>query len=175
MDQSNSNFIVAKSVKGAPVYVYVNRPLPKVEDGDSKAQNAMEQYMEDHNLSPTITFHRGHSYHAPTSVGYITPTSRIVFMGSCGGFNLIDSILKKSSDAHIITSKQTGYRDINLPFIRILLETLRDQHDIDWMPFWKEFREKAHVTGLEDYIPPYKNLGALFIKAYKKEMGEDDL
>ncbi|MBO9619197.1 MAG: hypothetical protein J7539_09205 [Niabella sp.] len=174
VDQSNSQFIVAKSVKGAPIYVYVNRPFPKVEDGDSKAQNTMEQYLEDHNLSPTITFHRGHSYHAPTSVGYITPTSRIVFMGSCGGFNLIDSILKKSSDAHIITSKQTGYRDINLPFIRILLETLRSQRDIDWMPFWKEFREKAHVTGLEDYIPPYKNLGALFIKAYKKEMGDDD-
>jgi len=29
------------------------------------------------------------------------------------------------------------------------------------------------VEGFEDYIPPYKNLGAIFIKAYKKAMGED--
>ena len=175
VDQSNSKFVVAKTTKGVPVYVYANRPLPNEDDMDYPAQSVMEQYLEDKNLSPTVTFHRGHSYHAPTSVSYLTPTSRVVFMGSCGGFNLIDSILKKSSDAHIISSKQTGYRDINLPFIRIFLETLRNHKDIDWMPFWKEFREKAHVTGLEDYIPPYKNLGALFIKAYKKETGEENM
>jgi hypothetical protein len=30
------------------------------------------------------------------------------------------------------------------------------------------------VEGFEDYIPPYKNLGAIFIKAYKKAMGDED-
>ncbi|MFV0606549.1 MAG: hypothetical protein ACK5NK_11980 [Niabella sp.] len=175
VDQSNGKFVVAKSVEGVPVYVYANRPLPNTDDEDYIAQTAMQEYFEKNNLSPTVTFHRGHSYHAPTSVSYVTPTSRVVFMGSCGGYFLIDSILKKSSDAHIISSKQTGYRDINLPFIRIFLENLRQHKDIDWIPFWKEFREVAHVTGMEDYVPPYKNLGALFIKAYKKETGEDNL
>lgn len=175
VDQSNSKFVVAKSTSGVPVYVYANRPLPNTNDEDYVAQNAMQAYLEKNNLSPTVTFHRGHSYHAPTSVSYITPTSRVVFMGSCGGFFLIDSILKKSEDAHIISSKQTGYRDINLPFIRIFLENLRLHKDVDWIPFWKEFRAAAHITGMEDYIPPYKNLGALFIKAYKREMGEEDI
>ncbi|MCD2424734.1 hypothetical protein LQ567_18270 [Niabella pedocola] len=175
VDQSNSKFVVAKTTSGVPVYVYANRPLPNEDDQDYVAQTAMEEYLEKNNLSPTVTFHRGHSYHAMTSVGYVSPTNRVVFMGSCGGFNLIDSILRRSSDAHIISSKQTGYRDINLPFIRIFLETLRNKKDIDWIPFWKEFRAAAHITGMEDYIPPYKNLGALFIKAYKKETGEDDL
>jgi len=175
VDQSNSKFVVAKTTSGVPVYVYANRPLPNEEDQDYVAQTAMEDYLEKNNLSPTVTFHRGHSYHAMTSVGYVSPTNRVVFMGSCGGFNLIDSILRRSSDAHIISSKQTGYRDINLPFIRIFLETLRNKKDIDWIPFWKEFRAAAHITGMEDYIPPYKNLGALFIKAYKKETGEEDI
>lgn len=175
VDQSNSKFVVAKTTSGVPVYVYANRPLPNEEDQDYVAQTAMEEYLEKNNLSPTVTFHRGHSYHAMTSVGYVSPTNRVVFMGSCGGFNLIDSILRRSSDAHIISSKQTGYRDINLPFIRIFLETLRNKKDIDWIPFWKEFRAAAHITGMEDYIPPYKNLGALFIKAYKKETGEEDI
>ncbi|MGJ7031265.1 hypothetical protein [Niabella hirudinis] len=175
VDQSNSKFVVAKTTSGAPVYVYANRPLPNEEDQDFVAQNAMEDYLEKNNLSPTVTFHRGHSYHAMTSVGYVSPTNRVVFLGSCGGFNLIDSILRRSSDAHIISSKQTGYRDINLPFIRIFLETLRNKKDIDWIPFWKTFRAAAHITGMEDYIPPYKNLGALFIKAYKKETGEEDI
>lgn len=175
LDESNNKFVVAKAASGVPVYIYANRPLANTPDEDFIAQNAMQEFFEKRNLSPTVTFHRGHSYHAPTSVSYITPTSRVVFMGSCGGFFLIDSILKKSPDAHIISSKQTGYRDINLPFIRIFLENLRQHKDVDWIPFWKEFRSAANITGMEDYIPPYKNLGALFIKAYKKETGEEDV
>ncbi len=175
VDQSNKLWVVAKSIKGTPVYIYANRPLPNEADEDYKAQTALENYMIEKNILPTITFHRGHSYHANTSIGYMSPTSKIVFMGSCGGFNLIDSILKKSPDAHIITSKQIGKRDINRPFFTLLTEKLRNHHDIDWIPFWKEFRAAANISGLEDYVPPYKNLGALFIKAYKKETGEENL
>ena len=175
VDQSNKLWVVVKSTKGVPVYIYANRPLPNDKEEDYEAQTALENYMIEKNLQPTITFHRGHSYHATTSIGYMSPTSKIVFMGSCGGFNLIDSILKKSEDAHIITSKQIGKRDINRPFFTLLTEKLRNHKDIDWIPFWKEFRAAANISGLEDYIPPYKNLGALFIKAYKKETGEEDL
>jgi hypothetical protein len=174
IDDSNPMWIVVKSTKGIPIYIYTNRPLPNEDDQDYTAQTAVQDYLEKNNLHPSITFHRGHSYHAITTIGYMAPSSKIVFMGSCGGFNLIDSILKKSSDAHIISSKQTGKRDINLPFIEILLEKLRNGQDIEWMPFWKEFRYKANVSGLEDYIAPYKNLGALFIKAYKKATGEEE-
>lgn len=175
LDQSNKYWVVAKTTSGVPVYIYANRPLPNEKDEDYVAQTALETYFQDNNMNPTITFHRGHSYHAPTSIGYMSPTSRIVFMGSCGGFNLIDSILKKSGDAHIISSKQIGKRDINRPFFTLLTEKLRQHQDINWIPFWKEFRAAANITGLEDYVPPYKNLGALFIKAYKRETGEENL
>lgn len=175
IDQSNKYWVVAKTTKGVPVYIYANRPLPNEKDEDYVAQTALDTYFQDKNLVPTVTFHRGHSYHAPTSIGYMSPASRIVFMGTCGGYILIDSILKKSSDAHIISSKQIGKRDINRPFISLLTEKLRLKQDIDWIPFWKEFRASANITGLEDYVPPYKNLGALFIKAYKKETGEEDI
>lgn len=94
VDQSNKYWVVAKTVKGVPVYIYANRPLPNEKDEDYVAQTALENYMIEKNLQPTITFHRGHSYHAPTSISYMAPTSKIVFMGSCGGYNLIDSILK---------------------------------------------------------------------------------
>ena len=94
-------------------------------------------------------------------------------MGSCGGFHLIDSILHKSEDAHIIASKQIGKTAINKPFFQLLTEKLRNGNGIDWIPFWKEFKGKATVEGFEDYIPPYKNLGAIFIKAYKKNIGPE--
>ena len=104
----------------------------------------------------------------------MAPSSKIVFMGSCGGFNLIDVILHKSEDAHIIASKQIGKTSINKPFFELLTEKLRNGSNIDWIPFWKEFKSKAGTEGFEDYIPPYKNLGAIFIKAYKKAIGDDE-
>ena len=38
----------------------------------------------------------------------------------------------------------------------------------------RSLKQKQAVEGFEDYIPPYKNLGAIFIKAYKKAMGDEE-
>jgi hypothetical protein len=174
IDHSNKQWISIKSTKGKPVVIYANRPLPEETGEDDKAQQALNAYLEKSNLRPTVTIHRGHSYFANSTIGYMAPSSRIVFMGSCGGFHLIDSILHKSEDAHIIASKQIGKTAINKPFFLLLTEKLRNGSNIDWIPFWKEFKTKAVVEGFEDYIPPYKNLGAIFIKAYKRAMGDEE-
>lgn len=174
IDRSNPQWISIKSTKGSPVIIYANKPLPEETGEDDKAQQALGEYLEKNELHPTVTIHRGHSYFANSTIAYMAPSSRIVFMGSCGGFHLIDSILHKSEDAHIIASKQIGKTAINKPFFQLLTEKLRNGNSIDWIPFWKEFKSKAGVEGFEDYIPPYKNLGAIFIKAYKKSMGEEE-
>jgi hypothetical protein len=174
IDKTNKQWILAKSTKGKPVSIYANIPFDEETGEDDKAQQALEKYFEEKKIVPTITINRGHSYHALTTIGYMSASSRIVFMGSCGGFNLIDAILKKSEDAHIIASKQIGKRDINKPFLQLITEKLRNGNNIDWIPFWKEFKSKAGTEGFEDYIPPYKNLGAIFIKAYKIAIGSED-
>lgn len=174
IDKYNQQWVVVRSVKGKPVSIYANVPFDEETGEDDKAQKALGRYFEDSSIVPTITINRGHSYHAETTISYMSPASRIVFMGSCGGFHLIDAILQKSADAHIIASKQIGKRDINKPFLQLLTEKLRNGSDIDWIPFWQEFKNNAKVEGFEDYIPPYKNLGAIFIKAYIKAMGEDN-
>jgi hypothetical protein len=174
IDRSNQQWIAIRSTKGKPVIIYANKPLPEETGEDDKAQQALNVYLEKNNVHPTVTIHRGHSYFANSTIGYMAPSSRIVFMGSCGGFHLIDSILHKSEDAHIIASKQIGKTAINKPFFLLLTEKLRNGSNIDWIPFWKEFKSKASVEGFEDYIPPYKNLGAIFIKAYKRSMGNEE-
>jgi hypothetical protein len=174
IDRSNPQWIVIKSANGKPVTIYANRALPEETGEDDKAQRALCAYLQEKNLNPSITIHRGHSYWANTTISYMAPSSRIVFMGSCGGFHLIDSILHKSEDAHIIASKQIGKTAINKPFFLLLTEKLRTGSNIDWIPFWSEFKAKANTEGFEDYIPPYKNLGAIFIKAYKREIGDEE-
>ncbi|HEV8286971.1 MAG TPA: hypothetical protein VGQ09_21825 [Chitinophagaceae bacterium] len=167
-------WISINSTKGKPVSVYANLPLPEADDQDKIAQDAMDSFLLKNNLYPTVVIHRGHSYNAPYTISRILPSAKIVFMGSCGGYYLIHDILKHSPDAHIITSKQIGKTAVNQPFFNLLMEKVRNGSNIDWIPFWEELEKKIRVEGFEDYIPPYKNLGAIFIKAYKKAMGDEE-
>ena len=170
---SNDKWVCIMSTKGKPISIYANRALPQEGGEDEKAQKALGEYLEKNNINPTITIHRGHSYTAPYTVAQMFPSSKIVFMGSCGGYYLIHELLEKAPDAHIIASKQIGKTAINKPFFALLTEKLRAGSNIDWIPFWKEFKTAANTEGFEDYIPPYKNLGAIFIKAYKIAMGDE--
>ena len=171
--EDTKSWIAFSSTKGKQIVIYANKWVPEENGELDRAQEALDSYLQEKGLKPTIVIHRGHSYYAPYTISQLQPSAKIIFMGSCGGYHLIHDILKISPDAHIIASKQTGKLDINQPFMNLLNEKLRNGNNIDWISFWKEFRTKTgKIDGFEDYIPPYKNLGALFIKAYKIAMGE---
>lgn len=162
------------SVKGKPILIFANKPLPEETGKDEEAQAELTQYLISKGMEPSIIIHRGHSYYANSTIEHIQPSAKIVFMGSCGGYHLIHDVLKHSPDAHIIASKQIGRTVINQPFFNLLTEKMRNGNNIDWIPFWNEFKRTAgNAEGFEDYIPPHKNLGAIFIKAYNTSMGEE--
>jgi len=172
--EDNKNWIAFASTKGKPIVIYANKPLDEESGELDKAQAALNAYLAEKGIQPTVIVHRGHSYYAPYTIEQIRPAAKIVFLGSCGGYHLIHDVLKHAPDAHIIASKQIGKQIINQPFMDMLNEKLRNGSNIDWMPFWTEFRLKTgKIEGFDDYIPPYKNLGAIFIKAYKTAMGEE--
>jgi hypothetical protein len=167
-------WVMITSTKGKPVWIFANKPLSEEEGKDDEAQKALNEYLGKKGLQPSIVVHRGHSYYAPTTISYIQPAAKIVYLGSCGGYHLLHDVLKNAPDAHIISSKQIGKMAINQPFFDLLIENVRQGNDIEWIPFWKKFGSMIKdKDGLDDYIPPYKNLGAIFIKAYKTAMGEN--
>jgi hypothetical protein len=160
------------SIKGKPIVVYANKPLDEESGEVDKAQAALCEYLAEKELNPTIVVHRGHSYYAPYTIEQLAPSAKIVFMGSCGGYHLIHDVLERAEDAHIIASKQIGKQVINQPLIDMIMEKVRNGNNIDWIPFWQEFQNRyGRIEGFGDYIPPHKNLGAIFIKAYKNAMG----
>jgi hypothetical protein len=172
---SNPQWVTINSTRGKSIIIYANKPLDEEKDEDAKAQEALDDYLAQKNTEPTIVVHRGHSYYASYTIAQIKPAAKIVFLGSCGGYHLIHDVLKLAPDAHIISSKQIGKGVINQPFFNILNEKLRNGNNIDWIPFWNEFKRSAgSVEGFDDYIPPHKNLGAIFIKAYNSQMGVDE-
>lgn len=170
IDESNKQWVVINSAKGRPVSLYMNRPLPEETDEDAKAQEALCDYLRKNKLNPVVTINRGHSYNAPYTIQQMFASSKIVFMGSCGGYRMIHDILEKAPDAHIIGTRQIADAPVNNPFLKLIMEKLRSGDDIDWIPFWKELDGMITNKIFEDYVPPYKNLGAIFIKAYKKAM-----
>lgn len=167
-------WIAFASTKGKPMVIYANKWMDDEKQPDEleKAQAALSKHLDAKNIQPVIVVHRGHSYWVKSTIEQIRPSAKIVLLGSCGGYNVISDVLKHAPDAHIIASKQTGKMNINQPFLNIMNEKLRNGSNIDWIPFWNEFKGKAgKIEGFEDYIPPYKNLGALFIKAYNSQTG----
>jgi hypothetical protein len=174
IDKNNPQWVTITSVKGKPVSIYLNKPLPEEKNEDAKAQEALCKYLESNKLYPTVTINRGHSYNAPYTIEQMFPTSKIVFMGSCGGYQMVHDILQKTPDAHIVGTKQIADAPVNNPFLKLLAEKLRNGSNIEWIPFWRELDNMVTNEIFDDYVPPYKNLGAIFIKAYKKAIGEEE-
>jgi hypothetical protein len=168
-----------RSTRGKPIIIYANLPLDNVTDQDAKAQEDLVNYLDEKALKPTIVIHRGHSYHLPYTIAQLPESAKIIMLGSCGGYQNLDSILTYAPEAHIISTKQTGAMNVNKPIIDALDNTLREGKNIDWRQMWNGLQTQFSKAPtevretFEDYIPPHKNLGALFIKAYKKEGGAD--
>lgn len=174
--EENRQWITFTSIKGRPIKIFANKPLDEVSGEVDRAQAALGDYLAEKGLEPTVVIHRGHSYYAPYTIEQLAPTAKIVFMGSCGGYNVIHDVLEHAEDAHIISSKQIGKLVFNQPLIDMMMENLRTGKNIDWIPFWREFERKyKNIDGFGDYVPPHKNLGAIFIKAYKNAMGGEGI
>lgn len=142
--------------------------------GGCKSTGSLVPVPGENGIIPSVTINRGHSYNAPYTIEQMSAASKIVFMGSCGGYRMIHDILAKAPDAHIIGTKQIADAPVNNPFLKLIMEKLRAGSNIEWIPFWKELDKMVTDKIFEDYVPPHKNLGALFIKAYTKAMGREE-
>jgi len=159
------------STSGKPIVIYANLPIP--EPGDEEAQDKLQQYLDARNIRPTVIIHRGHSYHLPLTIDKMAPENKIVMLGSCGGYHNLATVLDHSPEANIISSKQTGAMAINEPIIKAINTQLLAGNDIEWVSMWNSLKMYFDTKGADkdrfsDYVPPYKNLGAIFIKAYRR-------
>jgi hypothetical protein len=162
-------WIEVSTTGGTPVTIYSNKPLDSEKDLDAKAQADLGEYLIEKGLDPTVVIHRGHSYFVNYTIDQLPSSAQVVLLGSCGGYHNLHGVLERSPYAHIIASKQVGSGTINQPMIISMTETLRQGKDLNWPQMWKEFSTMFKKNDLfDDYVPPHKNLGAIFIMAYNK-------
>ncbi|MCY7420876.1 MAG: hypothetical protein LH478_03930 [Chitinophagaceae bacterium] len=164
---SKPEWIEVSSTTGIPVTIYANKPLDSEKDLDAKAQASLGNYLEEKQIYPTVVIHRGHSYFVKYTIQQLAPSAKVVLLGSCGGYHNLHDVLEICPYAHIIASKQVGSGTVNQPMIVMLTDLLRQGKDLNWPAIWKEFNTRFKGNDLfNDYVPPHKNLGAIFIMAY---------
>jgi hypothetical protein len=162
-------WVMISSTHGVPIRIYANKPLDETKNLDAKAQADLDDYLDEKNLQPTVVIHRGHSYWLPSTIDQLQPSAEVVLLGSCGAYQNLDKILRICPTAQIVASKQTGSGLINHPMILTIMEQLRQGKDLNWPQLWASLSKRLGNNELfDDYVPPHKNLGALFIMAYKK-------
>jgi hypothetical protein len=162
----------AVSVKGN-VTVFANKPLDNDANLDDTAQVHLGIYLKEKGITPSLVVHRGHSYWLPRTMDRMPGDAKIVLLGSCGGYQNLNKILELNPDAHIISTKEIGAGDINKPILTYMNQVFTTGADLSWRSMWqnlsKVFSRDANKSirdSWENYIPPYKNLGAIFLKAY---------
>jgi hypothetical protein len=172
-------WVEIKSLKGN-VWIFANRPLDNDANLDDSAQIHLNKYLEAVGMQPSVVVHRGHSYWLPRTVKRMPANARIVLLGSCGGYKNLSGILEVCPDAHIISTKETGKGDINQPITNYLNQAFIAGSPIVWKNMWASLSKvfmndpnREVRESWEDYIPPYKNLGAIFIKAYNKKIAAE--
>ena len=143
---------------------------------DDTAQFHLIDYLNENNLNPSIVIHRGHSYWLPGTINRMPDDTKIMLIGSCGGYKNLNKILAFSPNANIISTKEIGAGDINRPIINYLNQSILTGKKIIWKDMWKSLTKlfsqdpnKSIRESWESYIPPYRNLGAIFLKAYNKK------
>ena len=169
---TKEEWIEVRSTKGTKITIYANKPLDTEKDLDAEAQKHLFQYLTAMQDNPTVVIHRGHSYFLKYTIEQLASSAKIVLLGSCGGYQSLNSVLEICPEAHIISSKQVGTGVINQELINVITEQLRLGKDLNWPLLWKgitdRFTTAQDKERFNDYIPPHKNLGAIFIMAYEK-------
>ena len=176
IDQSNNQWVTLAYKKSkVPIIIYANRPFynPKAKpEPDAQAQEDLINFLKAKKIEPKIIVHRGHSYHTIYTIEQIYSQPKMVFLGSCGGYKLLQDVMDKGNDVHIVSTKQVGSMSVNNPMLKYIASKLGNGENINWPKMWETLAAGA-LSGNKDfldYIPPHKNLGALFLKAYQNSV-----
>jgi hypothetical protein len=171
-----SQWVEVSSRKGVPVTIFANLPLDETEDLDTQSQDSLIAYLNEEKLHPSVVIHRGHSYYLNQTVHKMPSSAKLVLLGSCGGYQRLNEVLEIAPGAHIISSKQIGTGVINQGLINVISEDIRMGKNLKWPSLWNNLAVRFSGSSKEkfdDYVPPHKNLGAIFITAFQTAMQQD--
>jgi hypothetical protein len=162
--EDKGNYILLSSISGKKMLIYGNKPHSEIEGRED-----LKKLFEETGRFPDLIVHRGHSYYIENTLENMNHSNKVAILGSCGGYQNISKAMDNAMDVQIVSTKQVGTLVVNSTLIQEITETIRLGKDLVWLDIWKQIGIKLQNNAqFKDYIPPYKNLGAKFIKAYNE-------
>jgi hypothetical protein len=167
--EDHGSFIrVVSQQPGRRIEIYANKF-----SADDQGVSDIEAVFRQRHVTPSVIVHRGHSPYVDSTIAKIPPSAALVFLGNCGGATLLDAVLNQAPDTHLITTKGIGTLTVNDPLLKALNDYLLSGHDMTWASFWRSVTPRlAQNPRFADYVPPDKNAGMLFLRAYRSVMRE---
>ena len=151
--------------------IFANKPDHSF-DGPKKITDILEK----RNIKTIMVVHRGHSYHAAETISQIPETARVVSLGSCGGYDNMEAVLKRAPKAHILSTKGTGTMLVNDPVLKMISNQIVSGKPLNWPQLWQKAEQQlGNNPNFKNYVPPHRNLGVLFLKAYQEEIGREKM
>jgi len=166
--EENDHFVIIEQRQGTRVVrMYVSKPAND-DIGVTTNYNALKQSLG--RLPVHMLVHRGHSYHVNDSLPRINENTRLVLLGSCGGYRRVPEVYYRSKGAQIISTSGTGTMSINNPLIRDINQSLLSQDRINWPEFWsrhgRRYSSGKAAQRWPYYIGPHRNIALNFLNAY---------
>jgi hypothetical protein len=85
----------------------------------------------------------------------------------------MNAVLERAPEASVLSTKGTGTMAVNDPLLKMINGEIVAGRDINWPRLWARAQERlGDNPNFKDYIAPHKNLGVLFLKAYKSRTGQ---
>ncbi|MCO5248001.1 MAG: hypothetical protein M9887_03510 [Chitinophagales bacterium] len=154
-------FICISSKTGKRVEIFAN----KAAAGEEGIKD-MQEYMSGKGLEPQIVVHRGLSTHTLKTFTRIPQSAKLILDGSCGGYHVQSTALKRAPNAQILCNRNIGTMFINDPMFKQINDDIRNGKDLDWDDFWYKMNKRVGSNPyFKDYIPPHKNASAILIRA----------
>jgi hypothetical protein len=169
IEDRGSFVALEKQANGRKIKIFANKPDHE-DDGPDEIQSEFEK-ME---LKSIVVVHRGHSYHADKTIRRIPDIARVVNLGSCGGYNNIDSVLTRAPEAHILSTKGTGSMLVNDDLFKMINEQIISGGALVWPEVWEQARTHFEKRGgqslayFKNYIPPHENVATQIVGAWRK-------
>jgi len=155
--------------EGRRLLMYANKPNHEV-DG----QDAIDKALAAAKQVPTVLVHRGHNTFVQRTIDRVGPQIQMVWLGNCGGDKELAAIVAKSPNVQLFSTKETGTMHINDPVLRYLNDQLLRLDYYDWEKLWEPLEKRfPNDQDFKNYIPPNRNVAALFLKAYHQMLPKE--
>ena len=165
--EDHGSFVhIRSTVSARTIEIYANK-FTEDEQGSTDIDDVLRQ----RRVTPSVIVHRGHSTYVAQTLKNVPATAALVYLGNCGSYTLLETVLRKAPKAHILTTKGIGTITINDPLLKALNDYLLRGKDMTWQSFWRQAEATlGRNPRFMDYVPPDKNAGAVFLTAYRSFM-----